>query len=567
MRNSKNEPINPLLFYSNVIKDNIAPRIFELSLIPLNYKSLINLKTDSLFYDLERDYQYIFPDTLFFTGKIGLLLKVHDYANGANNRFSFNKAQMFVDNKIVYNIKYDSFSYTKTSLIELDKNFSLWRNGKGIYHNFFRHPANSLLRIVIEDFEGNHAEFQMNFVSGNPPHLQNPTLQKFDENYFIRFKSSEKIKNIKISPNDISSWMPLEKQKLYSELLLENYYYYTFSFKSDSLKINEFIELQGQTESGIPSFPIFLSIKTDNATNNAARFEISNYRIKKNWLEISTRVSPNYANSILPKLKTKLSDILYLPLQYDLYQIHFPIESLDTNIDIYEAMFGEKPPEYQLVHPNRSSKIESKDKLFSADFNQDAMYEETAIFLRTYELPKNLNSFHAPYRIVGSVYDIQPFDQPINQGVHISLTIPESERYTKGLGIYYWNKKKGWTFLSANLDSLKNQFRVNVTSLELFTLGQDTIPPILLPAQKIQNGVLESNNRILKFTLKDEKSGIRMESQINVYLNNHWYLFEYDPEENLLVVEIPKSTNRYDSLKVTVVDNAGNQLKKTFRVE
>jgi hypothetical protein len=137
---------------------------------------------------------------------------------------------------------------------------------------------------------------------------------------------------------------------------------------------------------------------------------------------------------------------------------------------------------------------------------------------------------------------------------------------SRGMGLYYWDSKKGWLFIPSSIDSSRMRYQARVTSLEKFILLQDTIPPRLYPIQPIQQGVIQSNNNKLQFTVKDELSGIQKESQIRVSLNGEWQLFDYDPEEDNITVYLSGKAVKPGQLMVSVKDNVGNQTMKEYKV-
>ena len=99
-----------------------------------------------------------------------------------------------------------------------------------------------------------------------------------------------------------------------------------------------------------------------------------------------------------------------------------------------------------------------------------------------------------------------------------------------------------------------------MTSLEKFTVIQDTIPPEIIALN------LSYSSLPLKFRVKDEMAGIYKETQISVEINGRWSLFEFDPEEDLVTIHpryIPKDAT---TLKITATDNAGNSIVKEFRI-
>jgi len=134
----------PHLFYADQIEDKIAPDIYQLAVFPFNHRGLIQFRADTLFHNFGRTSQAVLTDTLIIFGQVGVALMIYDHANGANNKFSFYQSKMWIDDSLVYQNQYNSFSYAETHLIELDKNFAFWRQGLGIFHNFFRNPGNTL---------------------------------------------------------------------------------------------------------------------------------------------------------------------------------------------------------------------------------------------------------------------------------------------------------------------------------------------------------------------------------------------------------------------------------------
>jgi len=78
--------------------------------------------------------------------------------------------------------------------------------------------------------------------------------------------------------------------------------------------------------------------------------------------------------------------------------------------------------------------------------------------------------------------------------------------------------------------------------------------------------MIQSQDNKIRFTIKDELSGIQKESQIRVYLNGDWQLFDYDPEEDYITVFLPGSTTKPYQLMIFVTDNVGNKSFKEFKV-
>jgi len=592
LRNPKNEPINPLHYYADRIEDKIAPVIYQLAIFPFNHRGLIQFRADTLFYNFGRTSQAVLTDTLIISGQVGVALMIYDHANGANNKFSFYRSKMWIDDSLVYQNRYDSFSYAETHLIELDKNFAFWRRGLGIFHNFFRNPGNTLshylqtpvkggiidadvlpegfhkLKIKVEDYWGNSAELQMNFVTSRPWWLKKEIVSNFEDHVFLRFYSSEKIEKLRFIYNQgTDNWYSYNKLELTSEIQNEDDFIYTLSIPIDSSENRKITGFQAKSLYGSISFPLFISDDPKFRKNfEKDSIFIESYKTKKSWIELRISSTLQKVEQWFSDLHKHFPEIFWFPISPHIFEIHIPVKLYFSPNKKIRFLLEGYSHRIILVHPKKSAKVISSDSLFWAEFNPGSFYEKTVAYIDTqYEIPFEME-FSPPYRKYGAVYDLQPFDQPINNSVRIFFALPDSIKHLRGLGIYYWDRKKGWLFLPSHLDSSRYVLGAEVTSLEKFTLGQDTIPPVLIPAQKIVKGILTSRNGILTFILKDEMSGIRKESQIQVYLDGNWHLFEYDPEESLLFIRIPQGTKSH-YLKISVQDNSGNRKEWHFEVK
>ncbi len=592
IRNPRNEPINPLQFYRNTIRDELPPELYQAAFIPLDSRSLIDLKPDTVFVDLPGQPKVLLPDTLLFSGSIGLALKTYDRANGARNHFAFYRARMWIDDSLIYAVQYDRFSYDQTALIELDKNFSLWRKGRGIFHNFFRDPANRLphyrstppgggiirssdlkeglhtLRIHIEDFWQNRAEFRMVFRTSNPQPLQYDLFRQMDDKLFLRLISPVALRDISVRVHqDSSGWESLDQVQQQGQARFDGQYYYALSVPSDTISHRKIFRLQGITEAGTPTFPLFL--RTDHSGNRQDRdpvFRVQSRRVKRNWLEWVVEPLRQNPENFLQNLQSRLPGIFWFPGDSAHFQINVPLPIFTANKKLLSTLFGEPAPEVFAVHPLKHRIIYSSDRLFSADFPPGSLYRESAVFITN--VPDSIHGLQveSPYRRIGKIYDLEPFDQPVNKGVWVKVTVPDTARVLPGVGLYYWDNKKGWLFIPSQYDSARFTFSARVTSLEKFTLIQDTIPPLLLPAQRLRNGTLISRNGYLTFVLRDEMSGIQKESQIQVYLNGKWHLFEYDPEDEYIALKLPAGKSGPFRLEIRVRDNVGNKTYYKYRV-
>ncbi|MFN2126626.1 MAG: hypothetical protein ACK2TU_02100, partial [Anaerolineales bacterium] len=199
-----------------------------------------------------------------------------------------------------------------------------------------------------------------------------------------------------------------------------------------------------------------------------------------------------------------------------------------------------------------------------ARFQPNSLYNQSIVYTSLFDTSSEMYAPTPPYRRVGNIYDLQPFDEPIKDGVQVSLEAPDFYHNLKGLGLYYWDFKKGWLFIPSRIDSSQMSFTARVTSLEKFTLIQDTIPPIIASLQPAPGGHISTQTGKISFTLKDEMSGIQREYQIVVRVKGQWHLFDYDPEEDTISLTLSHQEMREAQLQIEVVDNVGNRTRQNF---
>ena len=589
IRNPQSKPINPLQFYSDKITDTISPQLYELALIPEDYRSLINFTQDTLFINLNQRSNVSLPDTFQISGKVGLALKSWDRANGATNLFSFYRANMWIDDSLVYSVQYDLFSYANTELIELDKNFSLWRKQIGIFHNFYRHPENRLphclntpayggfldsrklkdgihhLQIKLFDFWNNPAELDFNFRSGKPAQLSYDLNKIVDNNLFLRIQSPKKLANIAIfKTKNPDSWSAIPLSDKPAVLDYKENFYYSFSIPVDTSSNDEYM-IQGTDSTGMHTFPLFI-YPEENFSKQISNqgFSVRKREFKRNWISLKTDIYRNNPVTFLNGLREQINNLFWFPRGPHDYQLDIPVPELLSNPDLLKSITGTSIDDLKFYDDSKSFTLYSRDSLFTARFQPNSLYNQSIVYTSLVDTSSEIYAPTPPYRRVGNIYDLQPFDEPIKDGVQVSLEAPDFYHNLKGLGLYYWDFKKGWLFIPSRIDSSQMSFTARVTSLEKFTLIQDTIPPIIASLQPTPGGHISTQTGKICFTLKDEMSGIQREYQIVVRVNGQWHLFDYDPEEDTISLTLSHQEMSEAQLQIEVVDNVGNRTRQNF---
>ncbi len=168
IRNSKQEPLNPLLFGFKEVKDNIPPVIKNLAISPLSIQSRINGEFDEKVFAIKNSghgvYSLVGKDTIFTQGAFHLNLETIDKLNGANNRNGIYELKIAVDGTVFYDLNIDHFSFAHTRMINEHVNFRL---NKTIGRRFYKIYHNEKNRLDFYDTFTNKGILHFN---DNRPH-------------------------------------------------------------------------------------------------------------------------------------------------------------------------------------------------------------------------------------------------------------------------------------------------------------------------------------------------------------------------------------------------------------
>jgi len=143
LRTPTHKPFNPLLTNLSV-KDNIPPQIRGLSLEPLSSKS--SIEGENAIYTKRAILQngsYSFG-TISVKGPIGLGLNAFDQSNNVHNSYAVYELNLKVNGKHFFSSRVDSFSYSETHQIFIDRVYPLLKNTDKGFQRLYLADGNSL---------------------------------------------------------------------------------------------------------------------------------------------------------------------------------------------------------------------------------------------------------------------------------------------------------------------------------------------------------------------------------------------------------------------------------------
>lgn len=186
---SNQHPINPMFAFN--IKDNVKPDIEGLIVYDFSQehdKQIINRR--SIPVTKVSDGKYKISKTLNTSPFIGFGVKTYDRATGANNKNGVYEMTLFIDNKEVWGISMNEYSYSQTRYINSLIDYEYYKKNKSRYVKLFKDPNNKLksfsqfthsvsyeahktynAQLVCKDIKGNISVLDWTFNT-NKPFLQ-----------------------------------------------------------------------------------------------------------------------------------------------------------------------------------------------------------------------------------------------------------------------------------------------------------------------------------------------------------------------------------------------------------
>ena len=143
LRDADQHPVNPFLFGVKV-KDNVRPTINGIAVYP-SENSSVNGKNEPLYFKIvgKNGKLYVENDAIKVNGTVYFGISTYDQADDSHNKNGVFSIELFADNRLIFNILFDKYSYDETRYI----------NSLIDYKKFF-HDKERFVRTEIDDYNG-----------------------------------------------------------------------------------------------------------------------------------------------------------------------------------------------------------------------------------------------------------------------------------------------------------------------------------------------------------------------------------------------------------------------------
>ncbi len=245
IRDPYERPVNPLFFYDN-IKDTRAPALNGLLAIPLKPESRVNGSAREQIFPLTwiKNNTYILQHSIKTKGPVGLAITGYDQADGVNNKLSFYKTILKINNKPVFYQQYDMFDFAITKQVDIEIFYPQKAKNNKVYHKLYIEPYNELpfydrslghgmitqsdsvidFQIEVSDFAGNIS----NIVGTIETEISNPIkmhiMNHDNQSVFLYVQTPYNLKGLDFfSSIDNQTWQSLNQFEIHKRELMPDY--------------------------------------------------------------------------------------------------------------------------------------------------------------------------------------------------------------------------------------------------------------------------------------------------------------------------------------------------------
>ncbi len=585
MRDAYQHPLNPLVNGFSLF-DQTPPIPKRVAVKPLNQGSRVGGLPETKIYELKLESgEYRSSEPIHFSGEIGLALESYDQAEKGGNHFATYATEVSLNSKIIFSSEYKKFSYANTNQINLDRDFSLYNSGVGIFQNLYVIPGNRLefyqklssglgtisdsalesgmhkLKILLKDARGNQSTINLNLTTPPFPLLESLSVTSKDTLFILRTRvknNSAFLKSVvyEYSSSGSESW---QRIGMISKSLTDSFF--TLSWPAMGREKKCFRSF-GLLENGGRSPALYACSPGNSSTEEGSQLEDFSYQINSSpqglLFEIQNNIffhNPpdvflNKKNLPLSQRSLKTFNGYYTPIWLSddpLFHLEIEMVSQTTGTDTLRDTLH-----LSRITPQVGVGLSSRDGLAKAVFVENNVVQECIGFIKTIPLPP-VTSGLIPQ---SAGYQFFPQDVPFDKSVDIFLKPSLSD--PARMGIYEY-KEKQWVWLGSDFDKNLGFFSAKVYRFSTFALLQDTIPPLLSNFSPQENARIKDLQPRLSFSVDDLQSGISSDLYIQVHLNGQPLIYEYDPE---LKLAFYKSRRKFQKgeyrVKIAVNDNAGN---------
>lgn len=266
------EPMDPIEYYKDLIKDTQAPKIQGIMVYSMPGKGVVNGSRRKL--ELKpvtaKNGKQTLTGKIEAWGEIGLAVKGYDYMDNTSNIYGIKDITLTADSQVIFHSNLDRFAFDESRYLNSFTDFEEWKEHRSFYIKSFVDPGNRLRFIeslnrgilTIDEPRTYHLTYQLADAFGNTTRLS------------IRIEGKEQpIPEIDTENTELFHWwsdnrfgakgirLTIPKGNLYDDL------YFRYSVKEDSAELGATHILHNKPVAFHKSAKLSLRLQTDTLEN------------------------------------------------------------------------------------------------------------------------------------------------------------------------------------------------------------------------------------------------------------------------------------------------------------
>ena len=266
------EPMDPIEYYKDLIKDTQAPKIQGIMVYSMPGKGVVNGSRRKL--ELKpvtaKNGKQTLTGKIEAWGEIGLAVKGYDYMDNTSNIYGIKDITLTADSQVIFHSNLDRFAFDESRYLNSFTDFEEWKEHRSFYIKSFVDPGNRLRFIeslnrgilTIDEPRTYHLTYKLADAFGNTTQLS------------IRIEGKEQpIPEIDTENAELFHWwsdnrfgakgirLTIPKGNLYDDL------YFRYSVKEDSAALGATHILHNKPVAFHKSAKLSLRLQTDTLEN------------------------------------------------------------------------------------------------------------------------------------------------------------------------------------------------------------------------------------------------------------------------------------------------------------
>tara|TARA_B100001013_G_scaffold343774_1_gene272256 strand:- start:951 stop:3206 length:2256 start_codon:yes stop_codon:yes gene_type:complete len=597
LRNSKSQPINPLINGLN-IEDYRNPRVFQIGVIPLSTSSKINGSSIPRAYPLYAATTgggLELPDTVSCFGPIGIAIEIDDKIQGAKNKYQVQSIQLLVDDQNIFSLNYSKLDYDEKSTVNQTRENRFHRLNLGSFTKLYKLKTFSNSTIVNAGVSGilnltpgyHKVEIQISDASGNTTRVKGTFINYPPVKIAIRdVEWNDNTIEFNIQPVTLN--IPLTKISCYS--------YTAYGYPDEELTIIKSKKDRSGLRIQLPKsklgkhgvsfivknkLGVYGSPLTWHDPNAERRLTEMDVDITFSSIEhkLIAQVKTNGFTSGNTSLRIlKEDEYISIPLtkiQPTVYTSDLLLPSLFNKTKRIDAFFdGEIERIIQVnldpivASPSKQTSIVSNDKNCSIQITNNSLYDTSLIWIEKINHPVEPKGGAR----LSSVYQLQPFELALKDTIRIGIRYSNHIKNMKNISLYYYNQKDGWTFLPSSMHTNRQVIASTLFSLDAITIMQDIEPPFIRKVYPENKGRFHYKDLKTIYVIADDYlSGLNSdEKSMSMKLDDIPVRYAFQPIKKELSYYLPTPLEAGEhTMEYKISDQAGNIISgiSTFMVD